>query len=239
MGVDPMKKQFAIALLLAAISAVVIYVNSISAPVRKMVINSPDQNPSERSSQDTPKPDFLGTKLPVRLFCMEGLGNPKTVTSVLPDGKMLIGLCDALLMLSSDRSVLWEHHVPQLLLDFAFIPNTGLIYGTAGDNNLFILEASSGKELVNHSRDGSYAYGVVKPYGDDICLITDDLWGYRDKHNDPSIKDAVTAWRGTQKLWSAELPPGAKLIVDGSKILALTETKDGIFITDIDMPKTN
>jgi len=233
------KKPFAIALLLAAISAVGICVNSISAPARKIVINSPDQYYSERSSQDTPERDFHGTKLPIKLFCMEGLESVRTVTSVLPDGKMLIGLCDALLMLNSDRSALWEYHVPQVLLDFVFIPKTGLIYGTAGDNNMFILEASTGKELVRNSRDGSYAYGVVKPYGDDICLITDDLGGYRYNHNDPSIKDAVRAWRGTEELWSAELPPDAKLIVDGSKILALTETKDGIFITDIDVPKTN
>ena len=234
-----MKKPFTIALLLAAISAVGIYVNSISAPARNKVIDSPDQHHSERSSQDRSKPDFLGTKLPVQLFCMEGLESAQTVTSVLPDGKMLIGLCDALLMLNSDRSVLWEYHVPQLLLDFAFIPKTRLIYGTAGDNNMFILEASSGQELVRNSREGSGAYGVVKPYLADICLVTDNFWGYRNNLNDPSIKDAVTAWRGTEELWSAELPPGAKLIVDGSKILALTETKDGIFITDIDVPKTN
>jgi hypothetical protein len=230
------KKPFAIALLFAAISAVWISVNSISAPASKIVINSPDQHSSERSGQETPKPDSLGIKLPIQLFCIEGLERGWTVTSVLPDGKMLIGLCDALLMLNSDRSVLWEYHVPQLLLDFAFIPKTGLIYGTAGDNNMFILEATSGRELVRNSRVGSGAYGVVKPYGDDMCLITDNLSGYRDKHNDPSIKDAVTAWRGTEELWSVELPPDADLIVAGSKVLTLTKTKDGIFIKDIDVP---
>jgi len=114
-----------------------------------------------------------------------------------------------------------------------------LIYGTAGDNNMFILEASSGRELARNSRDGSGAYGVVKPYLADICLVTDNLRGYRDKHNDSSIKDAVTAWRGAKELWSAELPPDADLIVAGDKILALTKTKDGIFIEDIDVPKTH
>ena len=232
-----MKKRIAVALLLAAISAVGIYVNSISAPARNKLINSSDQLPSERSSQEMPSPDFLGTKLPIKLFCIEGDENAKAVTSVLPDGKILIGLCDTLIMLNTDRSLLWEYHVPQLLYDFAFIPTTGLIYGTAGDNNMFILEASSGKELVRHSRMGSYGYGMVKPYKDDIFLITDSLAGYRYNHNDPSIKDAVRAWRGMEELWSVELPPDADLIVAGDKILTMTKNKDGIFIKNIDAPK--
>jgi hypothetical protein len=230
------KTRIAVALLLAAISAGGIYVNSISAPARNKFISSSDQHPSERSSQEAPGTDFLGTKLPVKLFCIEGDENPKTITSILPDGKILIGLCDTLIMLNTDRSLLWEYHVPQLLYDFVFIPKTGLIYGTAGDNNMFILEASSGMELVRHSRMGSYAYGVVKPYKDDICLITDDLGGYRYNHNDPSINDAVRAWRGAEELWRVELPPDADLIVAGDRILTMTKTKDGIFIKDIDAP---
>src|SRR5262249_31013378 len=52
----PVKKTFAIALLLAAISVMRIYVNSISGPARNIAVNSPDQHPSERSGQETPKP---------------------------------------------------------------------------------------------------------------------------------------------------------------------------------------
>ncbi|MCI0389910.1 MAG: hypothetical protein MOB07_14265 [Acidobacteria bacterium] len=70
-----------------------------------------------------------------------------------------------------------------------------------------------------------------------MCLITDNFWGYRENLNDPSKKDAVTAWRGTEELWRVELPPDADLIVAGGKILALTKTRDGIFIKDIDVPK--
>ncbi len=139
-------------------------------------------------------------------------------------------------MLNTDRSMLWEYHVPQLLLDFEYIPATGLIYGTAGDNNMFILEASSGREMMRNSREGSGAYGAVAAYGEDICLITDNFWGYRNNLNNPSIKDAVRAWRGMEEIWSAELPPDSKLIVVGSKILALTKCEDGIFINDIDVP---
>jgi len=46
----------------------------------EIAVNSPDQHPSERSSQETPKPDSLGIKLPIRLFCIEGLESAKAVT---------------------------------------------------------------------------------------------------------------------------------------------------------------
>src|SRR5262245_23066876 len=113
-------------MLLAAISAAGISVNSISAPSRNKVINSPDQHRSERSIQDTTNPDSLEIKLHIPLFCIEGLEVAKAETSVLPDGKILIGLCNKLFMLNKDRSALWEYRVPQLLYDFVFIPKTGL-----------------------------------------------------------------------------------------------------------------
>lgn len=140
-------------------------------------------------------------------------------------------------MLDTNGKVVWEYNVPQMLFDFAVIPSTGLIYGTAGDNNMFILESSTGKELVRNSRNGSAAYGQVKPYGNDMCLVTDNNWGYRDRLDDPTIKDGVTCWRGTEILWSTELPPDANLIVKGGKISALTKTKDGIFIKEVLIPK--
>ena len=102
---------------------------------------------------------------------------------------------------------------------------------------MFILEASTGKELVRNSRNGSAAYGQVRQYGNDMCLITDNNWGYRERLNDPTIKDGVTAWRGTEILWSTELAPGANLIVRGDRIIALTKTHDGIFIKEILVPK--
>jgi hypothetical protein len=105
------------------------------------------------------------------------------------------------------------------------------------DNNLYILEASTGRVLLNHSRNGSMAYGQVTPYLDDVCMVTDDNSMYRSKHNDPSLSDSVTAWRRTEALWSAELPPGAVLLVSGSRILALTASKEGAFLKEISIPK--
>ncbi|MCI0663375.1 MAG: hypothetical protein L0220_20105 [Acidobacteria bacterium] len=232
-----MKKEIAIALLLTAILAVGIAFNSMSAPARDKFTISTGEHSAERSSQETHEPQLLEIKLSTEPQCLEGRENARAVTNVLPAGRMLIGLCDTLFMLDADRSALWEYRVPQMLIDFVFIPATGLIYGTAGDNNMFILEASSGRELVRNSRNGSAAFGLVKPYGNDMCLITDNFWGYRDKHKDLSINDGVTAWRGTEALWRVEMPPDADLIVAGNKIFALTNTRDVVFIKDIDVPR--
>jgi hypothetical protein len=56
-----------------------------------------------------------------------------------------------------------------------FVAATNLVYGTIADNGMFILSAATGKELYRDSRNGSAAYGVAENYGDDMCLITDNL----------------------------------------------------------------
>ena len=195
------------------------------------------QEASEDVNKRKLKTDSLGTKLAIQANCLDPDEGHQAKTSILTSGQMLVGTCDVLFSLDANKNVIWEHHVPAVLCDFVFIPSTGLIYATAGDNNMLILEASSGAVLVHESRNGAAAYGQVKAYGHDMCLVTDYNAGYRERHDDPSEKDGVTLWRGTERLWSAELPPGADLIVKGTRILALTKTKEGIFIKNIAVPK--
>ena len=200
-------------------------------------LQSKDPSPHVTQEKEKPGGNSYGTRLPLKFECAVG-DTPDSVESLpLPSGHILIGTCDKLFMLDSQKHVVWEYTVPQLLFDFTYIKATGLVYGTAGDNTMFILEASSGKQLEYISRNGSAAFGEVKPYGKDMCLITNNNWGYRDRLNDPSIEDGVTAWQGTEALWSVELPPNAKLLVDGEKIFAITKTNYGIFIKEIAIPK--
>jgi hypothetical protein len=187
------------------------------------------------------KDESNGAKLPLKYKCLDE-GAPDPVQFLpLPSGQMLVGICDALYMLDSQRRITWKYTVPQMLFDFTFIESTGLIYGTAGDNTMFILEASSGKQLVFDSRNGRAAYGVVKSYGNDQCLITDNFAGYREVTRDspsiPPMKDGITAWRGTKVLWHTDFPPDADLVVNGSRILAVTKSKDGVFVKEIEIPE--
>jgi hypothetical protein len=160
-------------------------------------------------------------------------------------GKMLISVGKVLYRLDSNRNVEWKYETPWVN-DFAIVESTNLIYGTAGDNHMFILDASSGKVLLSDSRNGRAAYDQVKPYKEDQCLITDNFSGYRQDWNElripgminaPTWKDGVTAWRGTQKLWHRDFPPDAELLVKGEKIYAVTKTKESIYVSEIEVPK--
>jgi len=166
----------------------------------------------------------------------------------LSTGQILVGLGDALYLLNNKRQVEWKVTVPQFLIDYAPIESTGMVYVTAGDNNMLILELTTGKELYQNGRNGSAAYGQVEPYGTDQCLILDNYVGYRWKlsereKNDPQwwtpelMGDGITAWRGTKELWHGDFPPDAELLVRGRKIYAVTKTKSNIYIREITIPE--
>jgi len=238
MEITKLKRQFFILLLLLVILATGAVHHSRSAVQDNRATNSNAPTNFERNvAKKELKLDSTGVRIPINYECLDRDCNDEAKVSVLTSGQVLIGICDVLFMLDANEKVVWEYNVPQLLLDFTFIPSTGLIYGTAGDNNMFILEASTGRELMQNGRNGSFAYGEVKPYGSDMCLITDNNWGYRERLSDPTIMDGVTCWRGTDILWSMELPPGAELIVRGTRISTITESNGGIFIKEIAVPE--
>ena len=160
----------------------------------------------------------------------------------LPSGRTLAAAGDALYMLGADRRAVWKLEVPQTVIDFAYVKATGVIYVTAGDNNLFILDAATGRVLHNESPNGRAGFGAAIPYGDDVCLVTKDFGGYRADYRGiettvAPTQDAVTAWRGTRMLWRAEVPPDAELQVVGSKIFAVTKTRSNILVKEIKPPK--
>lgn len=158
---------------------------------------------------------------------------------VLPSGRTLAAAGAALYMLGADRRVAWKYELPQPAIDFAYVETTGVVCGTAYDNNMFILDANTGRELVSNSRNGRGGYGAVLPYGEDICLVADALGGYNVDYRGgyAPMQDGVTAWRGTKMLWHRAVPPDAELQVVGSKLYAVTKTKDRILVREIKVPK--
>ena len=142
----------------------------------------------------------------------------------LPKRYRLVGLENHLFRIDSRRRVIWAHKEFQVLFDFAFVDSTGLVYVTAGDNNFFILDATTGEELHRESRNGSAAFGEVRPYGRDQCLVTDYNGGYRDR-NFRDMPDGVSAWRGVKMLWHREIPAEASIQVNGREIYAVYKRK--------------
>jgi hypothetical protein len=186
------------------------------------------------------KNNHSGVSLPLdygRALRRDKLSESKVV--VLPSGRTLAAAGDTLYMLDPGRRVVWKYSVTQRVIDFAYVKNTGLVYGTAGDNTTFILDAETGGERHVNSRNGGGAYGAVIPYGEDVCLVMDALGGYRagyDGGQEPT-QDGVTAWRGTRILWHAEVPPDAELQVVGPRIYAVTKTEDRVLVREIKVPQ--
>lgn len=180
-----------------------------------------------------------GTPLPLdyeRASEWGGLSRSKVV--VLPNGRTLAAAGDALYLLGTNKRTVWRHEVPQVVIDFAYIEATGMVYVTGGDNIMSILDAATGRELAQESRNGSAGFGAVIPYGDDACLVMDSFGGYRAHLGAANpMQDGATAWQGTRMLWHVETPPDAELQVVGSKIYAVTKTRTRILVKEIKVPK--
>src|SRR6266480_3943712 len=159
--------------------------------------------------------------------------------SLLKGGDVLVNLGDSLYRLNRQQHVVWRHPTAQTVFDYAYVESTNLVYGTAGDNIMFILNATTGKEEVGDSRNGSAAYGVAVQYGDDMCLVTDNNVMYREKlraYNIAPMTDGITCWRGTKILWHLDFPPDAELVVSGGRILAVAKSKKAIYLNEITPP---
>lgn len=182
-----------------------------------------------------------GAQLPLRYddeTLRWGLSEGKVV--VTPSGRTLATAGDTLYMLdASRRRVVWKYSVSQIVFDFTYVEATGLVYATAGDNTMFILDASTGRELYFDSRNGSAGYGSVLPYGEDACLVVDSFGFYRMGYTGGGspTQDGVTAWRGTKILWHVDVPPDAELQVVGRRIYAVTNTKTRILVRELKVPK--
>ncbi|HEV3470137.1 MAG TPA: hypothetical protein VG148_12505 [Pyrinomonadaceae bacterium] len=155
----------------------------------------------------------------------------------LPSGGVLVAAGDTVSMFDGAGGFVWRHEERRPIFDFAYVEATGLVYATAGDNNMFILEARTGRELHRESRNGRAGYGAVVPFGEDQCLIADDNSGYRSAEDFiPPMSDGVSAWRGTKMLWHQNLPPDAELRVGGGRIFAVTKTRARILVEEIFPP---
>lgn len=180
---------------------------------------------------------YSGTPLPLDYGeKWDRFEEPKVV--VLRSGRMLAATGDALYMLGADGRVIWKCDV-SWVIDFAHVEATGLVYLTAGDNNMFVLDAATGRVLHSDSRNGSAGYGEVIPYGDDACIVMDAFGGYRAKETGDikPMQDGATAWRGTRMLWHVAVPPDARLQVVGSRVYAVTKTKTRLLVRELKVPK--
>jgi len=169
---------------------------------------------------------------------LESLQAAKTVP--VKYGGIIVAYGDKLYKFNDEYQQLWSYPV-QVMIDFAVVEATNLVYGTAGDNVMFILDASTGKQLYINGRNGRAAYGVVVPYLSDGVLVQDNFKmyreGFRRSGGDAVLDDGLTFWRGTKEIWHIEFPPDAEVVVNGTRILAVTKTTAGIYVKEVFPPK--
>ena len=205
----------------------------------------PAQEDDEEESEEPPglqewKNRNSGTPLPLDYEQALEWGNlSESKVVVLPSGRTLAAAGYTLYTVGADNRVVWKYEVPQWVNDFAYVEATGVVYVTAGDNFMGILDAGTGRELAHVSRNGSAGFGRVIPYGNDEALVMDEFDGYR---TGPEVgiqpmPDGVTAWRGTRMLWRRDVPPDAELQVVGPKVYAVTKTENRILVREIKVPQ--
>ena len=189
--------------------------------------------------------DFNGTKL--QLVNPENISKDDILSYIrtakilpLKTQGLIVGFGDKIYRFDNKLQIVWTYKVAQWIIDFSFVESTNLIYGTAGDNIMFVLNAETGKELYINGRNGRAAYGVVQSYGKDTALVMDNFSMYREGDrnvNYASTNDGIGLWRSTKELWHLDFPPDAELVVNDKRILAVTKTTAGIYVKEIFPPQ--
>ena len=191
-----------------------------------------------------------GTRLPLDYTKLQKLdkreakiGLQESKIRPLSGGRLLVALDNSLYMLDSELRIEWQYRTSQDIFDVAAVEGTGLIYGVAGDGVHFVLDVTSGKQLLREVRNGRSSFMQTVPYTGNTCLLVENRDGYRDNFNDwqnPSSTvevDGLSAWRGTRQLWTVEFPPDAELLVSGRDLYAVTKTDAGIYVRKLNLTR--
>lgn len=214
------------------------------SPPSKSENDTSEDVPCARLAQDAEfRPALNGTKILIPPEEADSLISEAKIQPMQP-GNLLVMIGNTLYRLDGKKRIVWKYTEAQFMFDFTFIPATGLIYGTAGDGVMFILNAGTGKKLIRDAYMGKGAYGIVRAYGKDQCLVTSDFAMYREdwkrlnlRRIEDVMTDEVTDFRGTKALWTRSFPPDADLVVDGKRILAVTKTQSNIYVKEIAIPR--
>lgn len=205
----------------------------------------PEQEEFPKLIDDSYVTKFNGTRLNLDYSSVQPVELPYAVdgSEIEPtnDGGLLVNFEDTLYRLDRHLRVMWKYRTAQLIIDYTYVESTKLIYGTAGDNVMFVLDANTGKQKAGESRNGSAAYGLTTKFGADKCLVEDYFRTYRERSRASGIEpmnDGISCWRGTTKLWEQDFPPDADAVVSGERIFAVTKSKKAIYVKEITPPPT-
>ena len=184
------------------------------------------------------KNQYNGAPLPLDYDSLSPRSMSDSKVVVLPSERILTLAGGDLHMLDANRRIVWKYDTPHAVVNFVYVKATDVIYSTDDGNNMYILDAATGRVLRSEPRGGRAWYGAMIPYGEETCLIMDELGSYRMGYGGgpAPTQDSVTAWRGTRMLWRRDVPPDAEIQVVGSKVYAVTKTQTRVLVKEIKVP---
>jgi hypothetical protein len=155
---------------------------------------------------------------------------PAVAPIPMSSDRLLVPVGDTLYMVDSHNRIVWDYSFePNIIRDVMVSPN-GDIYVTASEALILVLDLS-GKEIWRTGMSsGSASYGQIKSYADGFLVIV-NMEAYRMKGS--NSEDRLEFWKVRKHHWSKPFPRGAKLQIAGSRILAITTTREGREITEI------
>lgn len=150
---------------------------------------------------------------------------------VVSANRMLVPVGDTLYMLDAKNQVVWNYSFePNIIFDVLTTPE-GTIYAAASDGLLIALDAAGKRVWGNDGMCGSGNYTQLANYEGGFLTVL-SMEAYR-AGKSSNAEDILAFWKDRKVVWSKAFPRGAELFVWGGKVLAVTRTKDGREIREI------
>jgi|SRR5579871_1592257 len=148
---------------------------------------------------------------------------PRILPLALPDGRLLLTVGSLLKMAQPDGRIIWTYSADDIITaQPAFRPDRDELGIITSVLEFIRLDARTGRELTNDHVSGTGdRYTDVKPFGSGYLVLNDGTFA-RERFHDAKIPDELDYFSETGEKQRMPFPAGAKLLVDGDRLYAVT-----------------
>ena len=173
----------------------------------------------------------------------EDPGSPhrKVRPLVLPDGRMILTVGDAVYMLSPEGRQLWKYGDVWAWSEPAYNPILNEIAIVAPDLFFVRLDAATGKEKWHATTNGRASFVHVIAYGNGYFVL-EDMSGYRENNKRTfglrPEDDQLGFWGPSEKdSWTVNFPRNSEIVVSGARIYAAKKNRNRLTLQEIHIPE--
>lgn len=140
--------------------------------------------------------------------------------------RKLASVGDTIYVLDARNRILWtwSSQGPPLT-DHPIVDSRGTVYAIGFDLIWIALDATTGKLKWRSTANGRAVYSQIGWYKHDLYYVVTSMEGYRDSLSDSTLKDRLSLCRGNSILWETGIPPGSRIEIQGSKVIAVLKRK--------------